>query len=383
MSFTTRPFNIFDLQNPCVMDIVEQKLEMLVLTDAEEDTACNLSNDAMDAMFDFFQDIQQESANCASKAAAEEFYLSRKDIDDFERDGFVYVRGGVDPETLSAMISRIWGQVSVELQKPNVQNGPFPTTWPNLSVVTKPPHDEYFESLWPNWISRPLRGALDTLIGPNSWDIPKNVGDTIEHWYYPVKFPVPHGEGEKPLPCNVKGEVNKGWHLDLGADFGARTFQEAVSKEGAPHPGMVLLILMSEVKQYGGGTLLLPGSQRMCAERIKELKIQQADVEHKELVDWCNKTVNDMLASKELVMPFEPKEPGQQQLHQMVGMPGDIILMHPWCIHTCYQNFTKTPRMMANSAVRFRPGLFEPWTNNPALPPVARAAMLEPHRREN
>jgi hypothetical protein len=40
----------------------------------------------------------------------------------------------------------------------------------------------------------------------------------------------------------------------------------------------------------------------------------------------------------------------------MCGEPGDIILMHPWCIHTCSQNFAEVPRMMANAAVRFKHG---------------------------
>jgi ectoine hydroxylase-related dioxygenase (phytanoyl-CoA dioxygenase family) len=47
-----------------------------------------------------------------------------------------------------------------------------------------------------------------------------------------------------------------------------------------------------------------------------------------------------------------------QELHQMCGEPGDIILMHPWCIHTCSQNFAEVPRVMANAAVRFKHGTF-------------------------
>jgi hypothetical protein len=33
------------------------------------------------------------------------------------------------------------------------------------------------------------------LLGVGSWDALKNTPDTPEHWYFPIKFPVPHAQG--------------------------------------------------------------------------------------------------------------------------------------------------------------------------------------------
>jgi hypothetical protein len=79
---------------------------------------------------------------------------------------------------------------------PTIMPGPYPTTWPELSVVPTPPHAGALDALWPAWLSPGLCGALDTLLGVGSWDALKNTPDTPEHWYFPIKFPVPHAKGQ-------------------------------------------------------------------------------------------------------------------------------------------------------------------------------------------
>jgi hypothetical protein len=49
--------------------------------------------------------------------------MSVADVAAFERDGFVYVRGGVGPEAVADMCSLVWEHASRMLHRPDVQNG--------------------------------------------------------------------------------------------------------------------------------------------------------------------------------------------------------------------------------------------------------------------
>ena len=46
-------------------------------------------------------------------------------------------------------------------------------------------------------------------------------------------------------------------------------------------------------------------------------------------------------------------------LEQIVGDAGDVVLMHPWLIHSGTTNLRSVPRLLANGMVRIKDSVFD------------------------
>ena len=254
--------------------------------------------------------------------------------------------------------------------------------------------------------AKALTAALDELLGEGAWVLPVNESRAdrpdaprVRHWYFPVVFPEHRYEEEKgnaaappkPPPLrpvlleSVKDERRrnprpamssmahawqpvsrrrvrgKGWHIDAGPGFpneGLRTVR------GHAFQGCVVLLLLSDCGAGAGGTVMVPGSHRAVEAKLRACA--PGGISHADLNRWA---VDEMLAAvreRRVVIPTEPSVPAEVvcgdlrsaaeplRLRQICGAAGDVVLMHPWLLHSGTTNLAREPRIMGNGMVRFR-----------------------------
>lgn len=228
----------------------------------------------------------------------------------YARDGVVRLAGAIpasDAETMAAALRR-----TLEARQ---HKGPRPS---KLSSRT---------GAFAAMASPTVRGVLDQLLG--AWEEPA-------HWGLPlVSFHT--GEAAWDVPWQH-------WHIDFG------------------RPGTVrmarLFAVLAPSRPGGGGTGYVAGSQRLIQGIL-----QRAD---------------GLLASAEVLRALEARSPWfaalsspddrkdrvrrlmsegaeldgvQVRVCEMLGEPGDVIVMHPLMLHAPTPNVLPTPRMMLTQFV--------------------------------
>ena len=267
-----------------------------------------------------------------------------------------------------------------------------------------------------------LNRLLDGMFGKGTWDLKFNTdGDPVRYWYAPVVFPEAAGEalagldaeaesgeqgpatatqpgdlrtaellswredfakhgGGGPPPPSAWSPVNrrrvrgKGWHVDLFPWDGKRQ-------------GVVVLLVLSDWDEGGGGTCFAERSQDWVARRIakggREVAAAAAaedaskeggggaagDFSNDEINSLANKFLvakaraGDMLlrsvdsrahkcSSGELSQKLEAQ--GKVLVSSIVAKRGDVVLFHPWNVHSGTTNNRGEPRLMMNGMVRLK-----------------------------
>jgi hypothetical protein len=185
----------------------------------------------------------------------------------------------------------------------------------------------------------PLGKTVDALLGTGQWGAPT-------HWGAPlVTFPT-------PSPWTIPADA---WHLDLPAHNDVATL-----------PGLRVLGFASDVGRHGGGTLAVAGSHRLVeryaaraapgATRSKDVRRALA-AQH----EWL-----ELLWRRDAVSRVEQLEQGTRidgidvRVVELTGAAGDVVLMHPWTLHTAAPNCAAMPRLMVSQMIvrdSFRPYL--------------------------
>lgn len=175
----------------------------------------------------------------------------------------------------------------------------------------------------------PLSTALDTLYGVDKWLRPRWWGRPL------VSFPT---EGAWDLPV-------RGWHFDY------------MPASIEPRPVQVFAFL-NPVRPGGGGTLVLSGSHRLVSPylsqgeqfRMPAVRAALADrhpwlrslwVTGDEEEDRTDRYMNDgtVIDGVEL------------RALELVGEPGDVVVMHSDCFHAVAPNRASVPRMMLTEMI--------------------------------
>lgn len=176
----------------------------------------------------------------------------------------------------------------------------------------------------------PLCAAVDGLLGEGQWRPPT-------HWGAPlVTFPT-------PPPWTTPTDA---WHLD----FPARDHAAAV-------PGLRVLGFANDVGRHGGGTLAVAGSHRLVeryaahaapdATRSKDVRRALA-AQH----EWLR-----LLWQRDVASRVEQLERGARidgidvRMIELTGAAGDVVLMHPWTLHTAAPNCATMPRLMVSQVI--------------------------------
>jgi hypothetical protein len=247
--------------------------------------------------------------------------LSRADRERFDERGLVKLPGLVARAAVEDMVDRLWRTLA---SKDGARRGE-PKTW----RVEQPAQwralqdSDAFKAMG----GPAVRAVLDDLMGRDRWEAP-------EHWGQPlVRFPRPHGRWDVPTQA---------WHLDLPANPDNRN--RLVGR---------VFLLLAPLRPQGGGTLVALGSHRIV-ERLMDRagdRLSSADV-RKQLKDhhrWFHdlmtpdKTRRDRAAG---FMEAETQVDGVAlQVEEMVGEPGDVLLMHPLALHAGAPNMLAEPRL--------------------------------------
>lgn len=139
------------------------------------------------------------------------------------------------------------------------------------------------------------------------------------------------------------------------------------------YQGCVVLVLLTDCAPGQGGTCFVTGSHRRVCEYLRS---RAEGVPHQELNSWCIKQVVQAMSAGEL--PYhrddvkvsqEKKETEREKprkkegkdgscgwggIEQVVGKAGDLVLVHPWCVHSGTTNLGRQPRLMLNGMVRVK-----------------------------
>ena len=241
----------------------------------------------------------------------------------FIRDGFVALRGAVDPGTAAACRELIWSG----LEERGLRRDD-PAGWPSHLDIT----DLTGEAFTAAATAPALTAACDELIGAGRWLIDGSIGTAVV-----VRFPREHDrgnagyhiEGSYAAPAAAPGR----WHVNIRSR--AR--------------GLLALFLLTDVGRDDAPTRLLCGSHLYVPSFLAPYGEAGAD--------------SDAVFWRESVLCLTAAH--------ATGRAGDVFLCHPFIVHTAtWPHRGAGPRMIAQPAIN-APGGFALDGSDPS--PVARA----------
>jgi hypothetical protein len=240
------------------------------------------------------------------------------DVDAFLRDGYVVIRGAVDPDTVAACRELIWAGLAERGVRQD-QTGTWPVTAQFDDLAGSP-----FSAAG---LAPALTAAYDGLIGPGRWTPSVEVGRAIV-----VRFP-----GEQ--------RGNAGYHIE-GSYDGPDGNQVNVRSRGR---GLLALFLLTDVGPADAPTRLVCGSHLY----VPEFLAPHGEPGTNSDADFWRPSV--------LCRPIA----------HATGQAGDVFLCHPFIVHTATWPHRGTgPRMIAQPTVPVPDG-FTLDGSDPS--PVARA----------
>jgi hypothetical protein len=226
------------------------------------------------------------------------------DVDAFIRDGFVAIRGAVDPETAAACRELIWaGLVSRGIRRDDAETWPVTAQFDDLA-------DGAFAAAG---LAPALAAAYDELIGPGRWTPSVDVGRAIV-----VRFP---GEDRG----------NAGYHIE-GSYAGPDGYRVNLRSRGR---GLLALFLFTDVGLDDAPTRLVSGSHQYVPEFLAAYGEEGT---HSDAEFWRPSVLCRPVA-------------------HATGRAGDVFLCHPFIVHTATWPHRGTgPRMIAQPAVQVADG---------------------------
>lgn len=255
--------------------------------------------------------------------------LKQTETEQFERDGFVFVKGAFAREDANAMQDAWWREL-LELYGIRREDR---STW------HQPLRDLRGGKASPmqTKINTPLlRGAIDDLLGADTWHWPKHWGRAI--------MTFPQG-GVWDVPGHNDRQGAGIWHWD-----------SPVERHGDGLNGVFAFIFVGPVAPEGGGTSILSGSQRLLRhwhEEMSRLRCTDAPAQR----SWFQRAHPWLAALGGLVpSPADRRtvfmdegveiEGVRLRVVELSGDPGDMVLCHPTIVHCVSPNCGTWPRMM-------------------------------------
>lgn len=255
------------------------------------------------------------------------FSLTSQQLDEFERRGVVRLPGFYPKADIDLMADRLWA----DLEKRYGIRRDRPESW----TVASPAQ---FQALKRSGAfsalgSPQLFDIADALLGVGGWDRPT-------HWGGPlVTFPTP-----------VPSLARPPWHLDLS---------------GAEHldalPILRVFTFLEPAPPHGGGTLYVAGSHRLAMdiERAEGGPLRSAQVCDRLSAEqpWFASLLSTPTADLRALIDVEARAGGHTvRLDEMIGDPGDLIIMHPAILHGAAHNALDRPRIMLTEWIPRRGG---------------------------
>lgn len=247
--------------------------------------------------------------------------LTSDQLNEFHTTGLVRLPGAFPQDEAEVMCTRIWGFLG---DRYAMERGD-PASW----TVDAPTG---FQPVSRSGVFRPvgdgsLSPALDTVFGGGNWLRPRWWGRPL------VSFPT---EGAWELPV-------RGWHFDY------------MPASIQPRPVQVFAFL-NAVRPGGGGTLVLSGSHRLVARYLSQGEQFRMPAVRAALADrhrWLRGlwATGDEDNRTDRYMSGTVIEGVDLRAVELVGEPGDVVVMHSDCFHAVAPNRASEPRMMLTEMI--------------------------------
>lgn len=246
--------------------------------------------------------------------------LGEVDLDAFERDGYVAVRGAVDATVATACREAIWEAAAHRGIRES-----DPATWPAVMEIDSLDGGPFAAA----GASPAVAAGCDALVGRRRWTAPIHPGAAVV-----VRFP-------------SEARANAGYHIEGSYDGPGGYWANVRSKAR----GLLALFLFSDVGPDDAPTRLVRGSHLFVASSLAP----HGDA--------------GTLADAELWRPSVLCRP----VDHATGEAGDVYLCHPFIVHTAtWPHRGTAPRMIAQPAVHLPDG-FDLDGSDPS--PVAKAIL--------
>jgi hypothetical protein len=249
--------------------------------------------------------------------------LTSADIQCFERDGYVVVRGAFSREDALAMERQWW----LELQeKQNIRPGDRSSWHQVIGDLKAAKRDPGQAAI----LTERVRGVLDDLLGQGAWLPPRDWGRPL------VTFP-------EPGPWDVPTRL---WHWDNLGEL------------HLDRPRALFVVsFIGSVAPRSGGTLILSGSPRLLTGQERQIPADQRRVSITRQRDrfhrshpWLMALTGQAPSPADRIGAFMDRETNVEgvplRVVELTGEPGDMVFCHPLMVHCVAPNRGPRPRFM-------------------------------------
>ena len=239
-------------------------------------------------------------------------------LSEFDQNGFIRLQGAFSPKDAALMQEVIWDTLGAlhDIRRDDRGSWQLPLATGLQAIRDHPVFSP---------VGAPsLTAFLDALLGYEKWQPPK-------HW----------GQFLVSLPDKeIRSRPN--WHTDF-------PYTLPLNKQS----GAVVFSLLSDATTGSGSTLALAGSHIVIEEFVRQTPatLTQTMAETRKLfldshpwlsalsTDWTEEDwVAGMVGKTALV------DNSRVEIVELTGKPGDIIVAHPWLLHSTSPNRSDSPR---------------------------------------
>jgi len=249
--------------------------------------------------------------------------LTPEQRSEFAERGFFRLRGAFTRSEAAAMEERLWSTLN---RKYGACAGD-PSTWRIALATGLQPLRTHrvFDPIG----GSPLVAALDELIGEGRWRPPKHWGQFL------VSFP---GRSTEGFAARALWHTDFPYHLPTDRLTGALVFS-----------------FLGEVPARSGGTLVIAGSHRVIARylsahpkqsRLKMKIARRALMSSDPWLESLNPRADEGDWVSRVALLADSVAGVAVEVVELTGEPGDIIVGHPWLLHTPTPNRGDRPRFM-------------------------------------
>lgn len=228
-------------------------------------------------------------------------YLTETQVTHFLEQGYVVFPKAIDPDLAKTWVTRAWKRLDYDPQDKATWKQPVihmpAIEWREMAEVA--PH------VW--GAAQELCGGAERIASSFK------IGDSFI-------VNLTSGEGKAWIPPSA---AQPGWHKD--GDF-FRHFLDS------PEQGLLTLILWSDIQHKGGATYIAPDSVGIISKYLAAHPegVPPTGFDFKNIAAQC------------------------QRFLEMTGQTGDILLLHPFMLHTASYNALQIPRFLTNPCVALR-----------------------------
>jgi hypothetical protein len=249
--------------------------------------------------------------------------LTSSDVQRFERDGYVVVKGAFSRADGLAMEERWWS----ELAGTHHIRHDDRASWHQITGDLKAAKRDRVQAAI---LTERVRGVFDDLLGAGAWARPKDWGRTL------VTFPEP---GAWDVPTRL-------WHWDNTCE---------------PHldrpRGLFVVSFIGSVAPRSGGTLILSGSPRLLIQQERRIPADRRRRFGADLWEpfhrcdpWLMALTGLAPSPADRIATFMDEETIVDgvplRVVELTGEPGDMVFCHPVMVHCVGPNRGTRPRFM-------------------------------------